>query len=56
MLAPKSYVPRDTEELNINEDIPETMPLKGDGSIDIGEIFVQYLSLAIDPYPRAAQD
>ena len=32
------------------EDVPE--PLDGD-SIDIGEMTAQYLSLALDPYPRA---
>jgi len=50
VLAPKSSVPKE-EDLEVNEDAVETIPLGRDGSIDIGEIFVQYLSLSIDPYP-----
>lgn len=37
------------------DDEPETVILGPDGTIDLGEIFVQYLSLAINPYPRLSQ-
>lgn len=36
-------------EIEIDEETPE--PLEGD-TIDLGEILIQQLSLALDPYPR----
>ncbi len=53
MLAPSSYTLPE-EDLDMDDETPEIVLLKGDGTVDIGEIFVQYLSLAIDPYPRAS--
>lgn len=40
-----SYLIDDTQE-----DAPEPMP---GGRVDIGELAIQHLSLALDPYPRA---
>ena len=36
-------------------DGPEEIELETDGLIDMGEIFVQYLCLSINPYPRVGQ-
>ncbi|MDC0349354.1 hypothetical protein OAN21_03000 [Alphaproteobacteria bacterium] len=37
---------------NFEEDLEEIV-LEEDGTVDLGEIFVQYLSLAVDPYPKS---
>ena len=37
---------------NFEEDLEEVV-LEEDGTVDLGEIFVQYLSLAVDPYPKS---
>ncbi|UNM05939.1 MAG: hypothetical protein H6925_05485 [Holosporaceae bacterium] len=37
------------------DDGPEEIELNADGTIDMGEIFAQYLSLSMNPYPRAGQ-
>lgn len=42
-----------SKEKDMNE--PEVLELEADGSIDIGEILVQYLSLSLDPYPKATR-
>ena len=39
-------------ELQILEEADDPEPLTEDGEIDLGELAVQYLSLAINPYPR----
>lgn len=39
---------------SLYDDEPEKVILGPDGTIDLGEIFVQYLSLAVNPYPRLA--
>lgn len=36
-------------------DEPEEIELGLDGTIDMGEVFVQYLSLSMNPYPRVGQ-
>ncbi|HCI48415.1 MAG: hypothetical protein A2621_02470 [Alphaproteobacteria bacterium RIFCSPHIGHO2_01_FULL_41_14] len=41
---------------NFEEDQPEPVVLNKDGTVDVGEIFVQYLSLALDPYPKFEVD
>lgn len=38
------------------EDQPEPVLLDKNGTVDVGEIFVQYLSLALDPYPKFETD
>lgn len=53
LFAPPHLVPKDESAIDLDpmaEDVPE--PLIG-GRIDIGELTAQYLSLALDPYPRA---
>ncbi|MFN7662475.1 MAG: hypothetical protein ACK5PQ_01975 [Alphaproteobacteria bacterium] len=35
-----------------DDDEPEALVLNKDGTIEVGEVFVQYLSLALDPYPK----
>lgn len=35
-----------------DESEPEALVLNKDGTIEVGEVFVQYLSLALDPYPK----
>lgn len=53
LFAPPHLVPKDESEVELDpmaEDEPE--PLIA-GRIDIGELTAQYLSLALDPYPRA---
>lgn len=48
--------PADTDLSTIpdtfEEKDPEAVLLNHDGTLDVGEIFVQYLSLALDPYPK----
>jgi len=44
--------PQDKEEQPILEEHEDPEPII-DGKIDIGEIATQYLSLALDPYPRS---
>lgn len=56
VFAPEDLVPDDLDEIDIDpdapdEDIPEPMH---NNRIDIGELTAQYLSLGLDPYPRAA--
>lgn len=41
---------------SFEEDQPEPVVLNKDGTVEIGEIFVQYLSLALDPYPKFESD
>lgn len=42
--------PDESEGVDGNEDAPELMR---NGMIDLGEVAAQYLSLGLDPYPRA---
>lgn len=37
------------------DDGPEEIELSADGTVDMGEIFAQYLSLAMNPYPKVGQ-
>ncbi len=37
------------------DDGPEEIEIAADGTVDMGEIFAQYLSLAMNPYPRVGQ-
>ncbi|MGD1934495.1 MAG: DUF177 domain-containing protein [Candidatus Phaeomarinobacter sp.] len=48
--------PKPGQELDVNPDEDEPEPLGGDNgtSFDAGDVAVQYLSLALDPYPRKA--
>lgn len=41
---------------SFDEDQPEPVLLNKDGTVEVGEIFVQYLSLALDPYPKFGAD
>jgi hypothetical protein len=41
---------------SFEEDQPEPVVLNKDGTVEIGEILVQYLSLALDPYPKFEAD
>lgn len=55
LFAPDHLIPKEEEEIEVSfatgaeEDAPEPMD---NGSIDIGELVAQHLSLALDPYPR----
>lgn len=40
------------EEISLDPDYDPPEPIEG-GAIDLGELTAQYLSLALDPYPRA---
>ena len=44
--------PASEQEINIDVDYDPPEPIEG-GAIDIGELVTQYLSLALDPYPRS---
>jgi len=48
--------PRPGQELDLSPDEDDPEPLGGENgtSFDAGDLAVQYLSLALDPYPRAA--
>ena len=41
-----------SDTTSIFDEGPEQIEVANDGSIDIGEVFVQYLSLEINPYPK----
>jgi hypothetical protein len=41
------------DELQMLEEHDDPEPLDEQGGIDLGELAVQYLSLAVDPYPRS---
>ena len=56
LFAPEDKMPEAGDDLSIDpfaaeETLPEAM---AGGVIDIGELVAQHLSLALDPYPRAA--
>jgi hypothetical protein len=42
-------------EVQILEEHDDPEPLTEEGEIDLGELAVQYLSLAVEPYPRAEE-
>lgn len=55
LFAPESLIPKEEDEIYIDptsedDDFPEPII---NGKIDIGELVIQQLSLALDPYPRA---
>lgn len=55
LFAPPSMIEEEGDEIDIDptledEDVPEPMV---NNRIDIGELTTQYLSLGLDPYPRA---
>ena len=41
---------------SFDENQPEPVLLNRDCTVEVGEIFVQYLSLALDPYPKFETD
>ena len=41
---------------SFDETQPEPILLSKDGTVEVGEIFVQYLSLALDPYPKFEEE
>lgn len=51
LFGPIAGSPADALEIEVSADLDEPEPLDG-GSIDIGEVVAQQLSLALDPYPR----
>lgn len=50
--APAHMVRQDVVELDIDPEAEEEPEALQDGGIDVGELATQYLSLALDPYPR----
>jgi uncharacterized metal-binding protein YceD (DUF177 family) len=55
LVAPQEFI----DKVDAEEDHPlfeEDIEPWGDGHVDIGEIAVQYLSLAMDPFPRLADE
>lgn len=52
-LCPAHLLPEDSTISYDEGGICETIAINSDGTIDLGEIFLQYLSLSMSPYPRA---
>jgi hypothetical protein len=51
-----SYTDETSLPESFDENQPEAILLNKEGIVDIGEILVQYLSLALDPYPKFEPD
>jgi hypothetical protein len=51
-LCPAHLLPEDSTVSYDEEGLCETIAIGSDGTIDLGEIFLQYLSLSMCPYPR----
>ncbi len=52
-LCPSHLMPEDSTVSYDEHGLSETIAINNDGTIDLGEIFLQYLSLSMCPYPRA---
>ena len=52
-LCPAHLTPEDSTISYDENGLAETIAIGRDGTIDLGEIFLQYLSLSMCPYPRA---
>ncbi len=52
-LCPAHLTPEDATVSYDEGGLSETIAIGSDGTIDLGEIFLQYLSLSMCPYPRS---
>ncbi len=52
-LCPAHLLLEDSTVSYDDDGLCETIAIERDGTVDLGEIFLQYLSLSVNPYPRA---